>query len=354
MPCRDAEPKGDSLKFDRPNITIQPILETGGDRLVDKVQQLFLLPIVIFQLSRAMWAADAIHVRCPGNLGLLGVILGRFFSKYRVTKFAGQWNGYPGESRAGRLQRALLKSWWWGSPVTVYGDWENQPPHIHSFFTSMMTDEQVQAAASVAKQRTFSRPLRVMFSGRLVPEKRVNVFLDAIAQVASNGTPLQVRVVGDGPQREALERQAAELEISPFVEFTGAFPFNRALENYLWADCLVLPSVHSEGWPKVIAEAMCHGLICIAVDHGQVGRMLENRGILLPDGETIRFAEAIESIAADPSKFKSMSRDASLWSQNYTLDGLRRSLAELLQDDWKVSLTPPTRTTTNRIRSVSA
>ena len=352
-PCCDAKPPGDRLKFTRANITIAPVRQTGGDRWIEKVQQLILLPVVLIQLCRAMWSADAIHVRCPGNLGLLGVILARFFCRYRVAKFAGQWNGYPGESVAGRLQRWLLKSWWWGGPVTVYGDWPNQPPQVHSFFTSMMTDQQVAAATAVAADRTFCTPLRVIFSGRLVAEKRIHVFLEAIAQVIHDGVPLEVRIIGDGPQRNSLEQQARDLGIDEIVQFVGAQPFDRAMENYSWADCLILPSVHSEGWPKVIAEAMCHGLICIAVDHGQVGRMLNGRGILLPTGQTDEFAAAIRSVVEDPNRYQAMSRDASIWSRQYSLDGLRAALADLLEQQWQVSLSRPDRIPASSPESVS-
>lgn len=348
-PCRNQRPPGDCLAFGRDNISIQPIRQTGGDRWMEKLQQLGWLPLVMLQLCRVMSSADAIHVRCPGNLGLLGVVLARFFSPYRVAKFAGQWNGYAGETRAGRLQRRLLKSRWWGSPVTVYGEWPGEPAHVHSFFTSMMTDDQVAAATAAAEQRRFSSPLRVMFAGRLVREKRIDVFLEAVGQVSQRGVALEVRIVGDGPRRAELERQAATIAAraagtpAPLsIEFTGALPFDQSLENYRWADCLVLASVHSEGWPKVIAEAMCHGLICVAVDHGQVGRMLQGRGLLLASGEAEGFADAICRIAADPAKFQEMSVAASAWARQYSLDGLRAALAELLQREWQVTLTPPT------------
>jgi glycosyltransferase involved in cell wall biosynthesis len=150
---------------------------------------------------------------------------------------------------------------------------------------------------------------------------------------------VEVRVVGDGPLRTTLETQAKQCGIETFCEFLGALPFDQALEHYKWADCLILPSVHSEGWPKVVAEAMCHGLICVAVDHGQVGTMLKDRGILLPSGEVDQFARALKSIAADPTAFQPLAQAASVWSRRYSLEGLRDALAELLERTWGVKLT---------------
>jgi hypothetical protein len=90
-----------------------------------------------------MAESNAIHVRCPGNLGLLGVILAPLFSDKLIAKYAGQWNAHKGERKILRLQRAILKSPWWKGPVTVYGEWENQPAHIIPFFTSMMSADQI-------------------------------------------------------------------------------------------------------------------------------------------------------------------------------------------------------------------
>ncbi|HYE72498.1 MAG TPA: glycosyltransferase, partial [Blastocatellia bacterium] len=152
----------------------------------------------------------------------------------------------------------------------------------------------------------------------------------------NNGVQLECVIVGDGPDRDQLTQQARELGVSDHIKFTGALPFNEALEWYEWAHCLVLPSKHSEGWPKVVAEAMCYGLICIAVDHGQVPAMLRGRGILLPNGTGQEIAEAIKAIAENPAVFQVMMREAAEWSKQFSLEGLRDAIAALLEKQWNV------------------
>src|SRR5205823_1367344 len=120
--------------------------ETGGENLWAKLAQLAALPLLMFGLARAMRKADAIHVRCPGNLGLLGAVMAPLFSRYLVAKYAGQWSGYPGEARTVRLQRTILRSRWWRGPVTVYGEWPGQSPHVIPFFTSVLTEQQLARA----------------------------------------------------------------------------------------------------------------------------------------------------------------------------------------------------------------
>lgn len=337
-PYRAEAPPPDALPFTRANIRIAPQRETGGDNLAAKLRQVMLLPAHAWRLGKALRAADAVHVRCPGNLGLMGAVLAPLFSSRLVAKYAGQWNGYEGEPLTVRAQRAVLRSRWWRGPVTVYGAWPDQSAHVVPFFTSMMTAEQVERAVNVAARKKVGSPLRVLFSGRLVAAKRVSALLEGVGLAARAGLMLETVVVGDGPERESLERQARGLGIGDRVRFTGALGFDEALKWYEWAHCLVLPSQHSEGWPKVVAEAMCHGLVCVAVAHGQVPAMLEGRGLLLSVGTGEEIAAALADVARRPARYAEMMHAASLWARQHSLEGLRASLAEMLTERWGASL----------------
>lgn len=339
-PVRHETPPDDAVVFSRPNISIVPQRETGGETMSAKLQQVAALPQLVWGLSRAMWKADAIHVRCPGNLGLLGAIMAPLFSRYVVAKYAGQWNGYHGEPWTVRLQRAVLRSAWWRGPVTVYGDWPDQPSHVVPFFTSMMSDAQVERAITLAANKHCGGALRVLYSGTLTRRKRVDVLIDAMALARRRGAQLELAIVGEGPERARLDAQIAALGLRDAVRIVGALPFDHAITWYSWAHCLVLPSVHSEGWPKVVAEGMCHGLLCMAVDHGQISSMLNGRGILLKQGTAEEIAEALERAAADPQAFAPIVQGAVAWAQQYSLEGLRDAIASLLADRWQ-SAPPP-------------
>jgi glycosyltransferase involved in cell wall biosynthesis len=335
-PLRSGEiPPGDCLPLTRKNISIVAQKETGGNNLSAKVAQILALPALISGLTAVMRSADAIHVRCPGNLGLLGLILAPLFSRRLIAKFAGQWNGYPGEELTVRLQRAILRSSWWKGPVTVYGCWPKQPPHVIPFFTSMMADEQIVRAQNIAESKSITSPLRVLFCGRLAPEKRVDSLLHAIKLAVVGGLRLEVAIVGNGPERTKLFDQASQLGIVNHLNFVGAVSFEKALKWYEWAHCLVLPSTNSEGWPKVVAEAMCHGVLCIAVEHGQVPAMLKAKGILLKHGSPHEIAGALQLLTEQPERFVPLMRAASQWAQQYSLEGLREALATLLLDQWE-------------------
>lgn len=339
-PCGRDVPPGDCLPFTRRNISIAPQRQAGGDTLRAKLGLAIALPAIALDLSRAMLRSDAIHVRCPGNLGLLGAILGPLFSRRLIAKYAGQWNGYAGESLPSRFQRWVLGSRWWRGPVTVYGEWPDQPGHVVSFFTSMMTAEQVERAAAAAVTKRIGSPLRVLFSGALHPRKRVDALIDATKLLVATGLDVELVIVGDGAQSVALHERAGDLGVRGTIRFVGALPFDDALRWYEWAHCLVLPSRHTEGWPKVVAEGMSHGLVCVAVAHGHLPSMLGGRGVLLETGSPEEIAEALRAVLREPGRSRALSEAASTWANQYSLEGLQKALAALLRERWNLAEIP--------------
>jgi len=281
---------------------------------------------MVAALAAALRKADAIHVRCPGNLGLLGAVLAPLFSRRLIAKYAGQWSGFPGEARTVRLQRALLRSRWWRGPVTVYGSWPGQPPRIVPFFTSVLDREQVERARRAAAARKPTTRPRVLFVGRLSRAKNVDVLLEALDHVG-----LPCTVVGDGPERVALEVQAARLGVE--AVFAGAVDFERVLGFYESHDVLVLAS-ETEGWPKAIVEAMAFGLVCIGSERGLMPQILgEGRGLVVPPRDVETLAEALRR-AADPAVAAPMRERAAVFGQSYSLEDLREALRSLLTERW--------------------
>ena len=340
-PLRAETPPADAAAFSKRNLAILPQKETGGATWRAKVEQLLSLPALVWGLTRAMRGAEAIHVRCPGNLGLLGAVMAPLFSRYLVAKYAGQWNGYPREARTVRLQRAILRSRWWRGPVTVYGQWPHQPPHIVPFFTSIMTRRQMERARRAATGKTPGNPLRVLYVGRLSTSKRVDTLLAALQRLKSDGLPIKCKIVGDGEQRAALEAQVEETGLKGCVKFAGAVNFDQVLGYYERNDVLVLVS-ETEGWPKAIAEGMAFGLVCIGANQGMVSQMLDQgRGLLVPTGDVAALETVLRRLNSVPGDYADMSQRAAAWAQQYTLESLQEALRHLLESRWHVRLGSP-------------
>ena len=335
-PVRRQPPPGDCMPFTRRNIRMLPQREVGGATFRAKANLLANVPAFIWSLMNLVRHYDAVHVRCPGNLGLLGILLAPLFSRRIIAKYAGQWNSFRGEDLTARLQRQLLKSRFWTGPVTVYGQWPKQPAHVIPFFTSVMTRERLQRAAEAARQERPPGPLRVIFVGRLSAGKNIDTLIEALSSLRAQQIAFLCSIVGEGPELSRLQALARKLEISNFIRFTGGLDHDRVLEQMERSDVLVLAS-DSEGWPKAIAEGMAHGLICIGSDRGLIPEMLaEGRGVIVPARDSGALAGALRRVAGDPQGFEVMRGRAAVWASQYSIEGLRGALAELLQTHWKL------------------
>ena len=344
-PCRDEVPPGDCLPFTRNNISIAPQIEAGGETLGAKIKLACMTPRLTVDLARAMWKADAIHVRCPGNLGLLGAVLAPLFSKRLVAKYAAQWSTSTGEVWSSRWQKAVLRSSWWRGPVTVYGEWPDQPPQVIPFFTSLLTTDHMERARIAAKRAWDGKPLRVLFAGRLSKPKNVDILLRAIGRNRQAGLDVRCTIVGEGPQREPLERLVLDLGISEAVEFTGGIGFEDVICKLETSDVLALVS-EAEGWPKAIAEGMAFGLVCVGSDRGFVPKMLANgRGLTVAPGDAVALADLLSEIARYPEQYVPMRLAAAEWSQQYSLEGLREAIRQLLLEKWNLSTRVPSTAT---------
>jgi colanic acid/amylovoran biosynthesis glycosyltransferase len=91
--------------------------------------------------------------------------------------------------------------------------------------------------------------------GRLVPAKGQHLLIGAMSRLLQEGRKVRLRLVGDGPDRESLERQVAESAIGAAVVFEGSVNQDRIRSLYQAAELFVLPTF-AEGIPVVLMEAM--------------------------------------------------------------------------------------------------
>jgi glycosyltransferase involved in cell wall biosynthesis len=154
-----------------------------------------------------------------------------------------------------------------------------------------------EAMARASAMRRDSRPL-VLFAGRMVPYKGVDVLLDALA-----GLDVCAVLVGDGPSKAAWAAKATQLGLEDRVTFAGAVPHDELVALYHACDIFVLPSVtRAEAFGYVQLEAMACGkpVVSTTVPSGVpwVNRH-EETGLTVPPGDAPAFRRAIARLADD-------------------------------------------------------
>lgn len=136
------------------------------------------------------------------------------------------------------------------------------------------------------------------FVGRLSEEKGLRYLLEAFSQCKRGEGRWRLVLVGDGPQREALERTVHDLGLLAKVAFAG---FQSDTAPWYYAlDAFVLPSL-TEGTPMVVLEAMAHGVPVIATSVGGLPALVASgeNGILVRPGQPSELLRAMQSIAGD-------------------------------------------------------
>lgn len=146
-------------------------------------------------------------------------------------------------------------------------------------------------------------PLRVLYVGRLAPRKNVELLVRAAAVCKS---PMQLRIVGTGPEEARVQALAQTLGISHRTSFPGFRKGVALLAEYQWADVLVMPSAY-EGVPLVALEAKAAGLPIIAADFAGAANIVSAAsGRVVPNISAASLAAALEQIAADPAELNRM------------------------------------------------
>ncbi|PZR58548.1 MAG: glycosyltransferase family 4 protein [Candidatus Meridianibacter frigidus] len=169
----------------------------------------------------------------------------------------------------------------------------------------------------------------ILCVSRLAREKNTELLLEAVARAEQ---PLQLVLVGGGPDRAYLELVAGRLQIADRVIFAGELPREQLPDLYASADIFAFPSL-SETQGLVLAEALAAGARIVAVDTPQARDVLGGCGTLV-DNDAIMLAQAFEKLAG--SNQTALERDMALGAASrfraelqteHTLDLYRSLLA---------------------------
>lgn len=144
----------------------------------------------------------------------------------------------------------------------------------------------------------------VIFTGKLIPTKGVKYLVRAAQRIDA-----EVIIVGDGPERKSLERQA---KTNPRVHFSGYITSDLLPEFYRRADVLVVPSVWDEPLGLISLEAMSSGTPVVASNKGGIGLAVKHghTGYLVRARSAKAISEAVNGILKDPSLREKMSQNA--------------------------------------------
>jgi glycosyltransferase involved in cell wall biosynthesis len=137
----------------------------------------------------------------------------------------------------------------------------------------------------------------VGFVGRLVREKGADLLLDALEGLGGEWRAL---IVGEGPERPALEARAASAGMAGRVELPGWVPHEQVPALLRRMSALALPSRTAPGWAEqfghVLIEGMSSGAVPVGSDSGEIPHVIGAEGLVFPEGDAAALREALRRL----------------------------------------------------------
>lgn len=224
-----------------------------GERLIENMQERVARKKLVFYMSERWWKPPI------GALRLLHPVFLKNALKFRTLSKNEYFHYLPTGPFAAK-DIALFTSmkgrvWSWG------------------YFTDTPS-----AKRDSIRVRQDEELLKVLWVGRMLPWKRVDLLIRAVARINEAGQRMHLTLIGDGAERKKLEKLAANLLDSDDYTIEGFIPASEVPKVMAEHDVYVLPSNSYEGWGAVVNEAMAVGCAVIASDQTGVGRSLIEHG----------------------------------------------------------------------------
>lgn len=277
-------------------------------------------------LLRGIWTATGTHpsvvfLRVPGLVALMTCLVAAVRRKRIVAHVVGDSDGVAQELTSGRLPRALLATafrWWlralYAKAVAIFYVDGSQKPRRQSVRRSTKWIQKRNVVLDALDIRP--EPRKAPSHGTLptiltagTQEKLYkghDTLIEAAALCARTGTPIKLVIAGDGRFHNQLVEMARRRLPVGGVTFLGHVPGAVQLRTVMEAaDIFALPS-RTEGYPRVLLEAMATGLPCVATAVGAIPELLPPE-VLVPPGDPHLLAEAISRLVHDRDAYEAAS-----------------------------------------------
>lgn len=321
-----------SFPYCSDRIIFIPIPVLGGPKLSDKIQVLFKSPGVIRVVSSILKQVDYFQLRTPIGIGVFLIpYLTLFVKKKGWYKYAGNWNqeqpplGY-------RLQRVMLKKQ--HRKVTINGAWPQQPEQCLTFENPCLTLSDINEGESILQDKSIEGTLHICYVGRLEKPKGVEQIIKSIDMLSPQEKQRieAVHLVGDGKDMEYFKTIAKGTGVN--IIFYGFLHRKEVFEIYKKSQIFLMPTTASEGFPKVIAEAMnfgCIPIVSVVSSIGQYVKHLES-GFCLKDVNTSEIIEVLRVVFNQKNEdYQFMLSKQRLLVENFTFAHYnKRIISELL------------------------
>jgi glycosyltransferase involved in cell wall biosynthesis len=178
-----------------------------------------------------------------------------------------------------------------------------------------------------------------MFAGNINEGKVAGRAVEVALQLLESGASIEMDIFGDGELRIQLEKQVEQSGHNDHFHFHGWRSHEELLSFYADMHFILLPS-RTEGWPKVLSEAMAYGVVPLAGAVSAIPQILEEckTGMALDPLDSQGFVDAIHTYINDPWRWAIESRAAREAVQKFTYEAYLENLSATFAEKWQIKL----------------
>ncbi len=339
VPCykKKAEPGTTALNGHAMSVCPLPIpTGEGWRRKIAMISWFFKNGQVIF---RELKQSDAVHTPIPGDIGTIGMLLAMLLRKPLFVRHCGNW----------LVRRTLAERFWhWsmeqfagGKNVMLATGGAQEPPSARNSNVRWIFSTSLRKAAladAAPREISDSGELRLVIACRQEERKGTDVVIDSLPQILKVFPKATLDVIGSGSLLNKLKEQASKLKLEGKVTFHGKLEHSGVIDLLKKAHLFCYPTAASEGFPKVVLEALASGLPVITTKVSVLPQLISSGcGVLLDAPSADLLAKAVTEIYSDEAKYHQMSIKAVETAQQYSLEKWRDSIGESLRRAWNVS-----------------
>lgn len=289
-----------------------------------------------FSIMQCARKCDAIHTPIPSDIGTVGIFLAIVLRKRLFIRYCGNFSNR--RTVAERLWHWLMRRLRPPRTVILATGGSVQPPDdkapwISWIFASSLSREQIDSLSKRAGEKPYvPQAPRCVYAGRLEEGKGVELALGAMGPIRAVFPQASLTIIGDGSQKKRLSELAAKQE-SP-VRFLGQIRRDDLLEEMLTAHIFVFPS-HSEGFPKVVHEALACGLPVICRRVSVLPQLIDNsNGYSLEPLDEELISKAVRDLYEREEVYRTAVLAATSSAEPFSLESWKNAIASHLRESW--------------------
>lgn len=300
------------------------------------------LPIILIRILKTIIKSDLIHINLNPYESLFTFFFAKLLNKPVFIYMGGDWEWASYYWRY-KNHKLLTKTWAFFNKVftrmiiyhsisflagdVIYSKYYKKGKQIYLTSNSTLLEKDIIKYRDTCQDKK----IKLLFVGRLSPEKRIPSLIEATKILNSEGYPCRLIIVGDGKEEKLID--VIKKSKINFLELKGYIPLGEKLYDvYRKSDIFIFPSDENT-IAKVVLEAMANGLPIIVSNCGAAPRELENNKnvLLINPGDAQQIVQSVEMIINNTELRQNIIKNNLITIKNYTLNKILNERMEILK-----------------------